>query len=181
MKSNIAIRSNIFVRSGGTELRGDIEFLRQVRGRGAVRALLNRLSIDTSPASLRAVLSPRQIGELIWETPCATCRAIPEGPIRLEGREIIAFRCPSATCETKTFRARTVLLPLALLQALSQKYREPISELVNDALSKKQHRRKKVRDSEPKVRIPVKLTPAQYYLFDDSDLEHALYCLLENT
>lgn len=173
MKSNIGIRSNVYVLNSDPAIKANPEFVRQVRGREAVLRLLQWLGIGPEPGSAGKVLSPRQLGELIWDTPCGRCGAIPEGLLTSSASPEIVFRCPQNICRGSTLRARTVLLPLALVHQLSAKFQEPIADLAHRMLGRVT-KKKAVDWAGPRVPIAIKLSPTQYYLYDDGQIQQVL-------
>jgi hypothetical protein len=119
MKSNITVRSNVFLRRTRDLLR-DRDFQKQVRGGRALRKLKAKLGIPDS--QFAGLLTPVQLAELRWDTPCSRCGCRPEGPITKNGFTVIEFRCPEGSCPSRSETInRTVLLDPALLDAAIQK------------------------------------------------------------
>lgn len=178
VKSNVTIRSNLFIRQP-VSLKEDHKFVKQVRGRPALAKLIARMPESESPGCRNSLLNQRQVAELVWETPCTKCGAIPEGPIWRNGQLEIAFRCPLAVCRAGSYRARTVSLDHNIVRKVTSALGLPLSEVVDIAL----------RNIDGKVfstigsaslRRPftVRLTPSQYHFLSDTDIEAALAALV---
>lgn len=175
MKSNITVRSNVYVRSH-LNLKDDTAFIRQVRGRSALLKLLVRISLRNDALLLRDKrLSQRQIAELAWEVPCAECGAIPEGPVTRIGREEIEFRCPKGRCDQLSLRGRTVLLDPNLVQRAVSGSTKRLTEVVQDALKEYQHEDGTLFVETPLKRpFTIRVTLSQHYFYSDRDIELAL-------
>jgi hypothetical protein len=176
MKSNVAIRSNIFVRAPGIASE-DFAFIQQVRGKHALSKLIQYLAAFDSS---NGPLSQRQVAELAWETPCAKCGAIPEGPVTKDGKLEIVFRCPLGTCQVTGVRARTVLLDYRVVTSVTAAYQLPLSDLVQQALkNEQQHTALKTDAATARRRFVIKLTPFQHRFLADADIERALAGLIK--
>jgi hypothetical protein len=174
-KSNITVRSNVFVRKH-SELKDDVAFIQQVRGRSALLKLLGRIPSQSGTVLFRdRRLSQRQIAELAWEVPCAECGAIPEGPVTRMGHEEIEFRCPRGRCGQVNLRGRTVLLDPDLVQRAIAGSTRSLTEVVQLALKEftPEDRASFVQTS-LKRPFPIRVTLSQHYFYSDRDIEMAL-------
>ena len=178
MKSNVTIRSNLFIRQP-VPIKEDRIFVKQVRGRTALTKLTSRLSEHESTGGRSGLLNQRQVAELVWETPCTKCRAIPEGPIWTDGQLEIAFRCPLAVCRGANYRARTVSLDQNVVGKVTSALRLPLSDVVAIALKKIDGKVLPTIGISPSRRpFTVRLSPSQYHFLMDSDIEAALAALI---
>jgi hypothetical protein len=178
MRSNITVRSNVFLRQE-TALKSDLSFIRQVRGRSALIKLLKLISVEARAHTARYLLTPRQVAELTWEIPCALCKAFPEGAIRSGSAETVVFRCPRGRCGAPVLRAKTVQIPLSLVKLLGDKFRQPIWTIAQAALDLDRVSTT-MGKHEPKVPIVLKLSPTQYHLYDDEQIVSALCAFVES-
>lgn len=177
MKSNVAIRSNLFIRQT-VSTKEDREFLKQVKGKTALVRLIAQFP-ELEPGSRSSALTQRQVAELVWETPCTSCGAIPEGPIWRNGKLEIAFRCPLTLCKVASYRARTVSLDRNIVTRATTALGLPLSEAIAIAL-------RGIDGKSPSttgvaaLRRPftVRLSPSQYHFLADIDIEAALAALL---
>jgi hypothetical protein len=181
MKSNVALKSNVYVRQG-VELFRDRPFLKQIRGRGALVKVLSRFSPAVDHlASARRVFTPRQIAEVAWEQRCDICGAIPEGPVTRGGVEQIEFRCPRGQCKTQTYRNKVVLLDLKLVAAATAKMKMTPAELVRRALETFRPcpgtLGSRIGRSTTR-RFPVRLTPYEFYFLTDEEIESSLFSFI---
>jgi len=174
-KSNITVRSNVFVRKHA-ELKDDIGFIRQVRGRSALLKLLGRIPSQAGTLLFRDKrLSQRQIAELAWEVPCAECGAIPEGPVTRMGHEEIEFRCPRGRCGQANLRGRTVLLDQDLVHRVLSGSTTSLTDVVQLALKEYiPETRTSFVQTSLKRRFSIRVTLSQHYFFSDRDIEMAL-------
>jgi hypothetical protein len=180
MNPNVTIKPNVFIKSS-TELVQDSNFLRQVRGRKALLAILRRICPSSSLLSTaRTYLSQRQLAELAWDVACAECGAFPEGAVKKDGKEEVQFRCPKKRCPSRQLVGRTVLLDPELVDRLIRAFGESLTELAAVALAEFQ----KSRSDEPAMQglrrpYTIALTSSQNYFFSDVDIESALRQLAE--
>ena len=130
MRSNVRLRSNVFPSNRP-------DWLFQVRGRPALRALLQWKAPGMGEAEAAALLRlrPRQVAELAWQIPCSQCDAMPEGSVSHLGSEAIEFRCPLGRCEDTSPRGALVNLDLELVNWGLSKFGCDISGLVQKALA----------------------------------------------
>ena len=180
MKSNVTVRSNLFIRDQAP-VKEDRPFLNQVRGKTALDKLIGQFPELKSSSFRNSVLNQRQLAELVWETPCTKCGALPEGPIRRDGQLEIAFRCPLAVCKAASYRARTVSLDQNIVRKATIALGLPLSEVVAIALRQIDG---EVLSSMGIVssRRPftVRLSPSQYHFLTDVDIEAALAALVSD-
>ena len=178
MQSNVTIRSNLFIRQP-VSVKEDRIFVKQVRGRIALAKLIARLSESESTGSRNGLLNQRQVAELVWETPCTKCGAIPEGPISSNGQIEIAFRCPLAVCKGANYRARTVSLDHNVVGKVTSALGLPLSEVVDIALKNIDGKVSSAIGIAPSRRpFTVRLSPSQYHFLTDADIEAALAALV---
>jgi hypothetical protein len=185
-RSNVSVRSNVFVRVN-LDPANDKEFLSQVRGREAILKLLHRIAPDQDIRQVALkYLSKNQLAEVAWQAPCATCGALPEGPVQgTKGLEI-QFRCPRGTCPTGSVIPRTVLLDIHLIRGITTKFGKTIPEILPSALQT--HEQISDRSLTPgsahahsnRRRIVVLLTRTQYHFLTDTDIESVLDEFLES-
>jgi hypothetical protein len=177
MKSNVSVRSNVYVRQG-VELIRDQPFLQQIRGRDALVKIVRRFNPAGDPSiSTRGLFSPRQAAEFAWEKRCDICRAIPEGLVTRGGVEQIEFRCPRGRCRTQSFRHKVLLLDLELVAEATAKAKTTPAEVVRMALEKLRPspRLKTLRRNRGVTRrFPLKLTPYEFYFFTHEEIELSL-------
>ena len=116
-RPNVSLRSNVMV--GTLEaLRRDPKLRQTVRGRRAIRQLMNSLGAEPSLHHLSA----RQLAELHQDHPCSSCLDHAVGPVVKDGRVVLEVRCPKGTCGMPS-TARSVALDeraLSRLVALSR-------------------------------------------------------------
>jgi hypothetical protein len=178
MKSNVTIRSNLFIRQP-VPVKEDRTFVRQVKGKTALCKLIAQFPELEASGYRHSVLSQRQVAELVWETPCTKCGAIPEGPIWRNGNLEIAFRCPLAVCRAATYRARTVSLDHNIVRTVTSALGLPLSEVVDVALRNIDGKDlSTIGIASSRRPFTVRLSPSQYHFLTDSDIEAALTALL---
>jgi hypothetical protein len=101
MKSNVKLRSNVFVRLP-VRLREDTGYRAQVRGREALRKMLDEIEIFDTADRAQRWLTPLQLHEWTGSLRCADCETQATGPVRVKtssGQVIrIQFRCPKGKC-----------------------------------------------------------------------------------
>ena len=176
-QSNVAVIPNVYVRSGAP-LEADRTFIGKVRGRSAIRLLLQRLVKDQDQkAACRRLLTPQQIAESAWQVPC-TCGAFPEGPIRRNNQIDIEFRCPNGRCESTNYRTRLCLLDIALVDRCTRVFGMDIREVIKKALALP---RSMSRDTHCSQRglVPIRLSLYEDNMLSDQDIELALHALVE--
>lgn len=176
-KPNVAVIPNVYVRSG-SPLEADRTFIGQVRGRGAIRLLLQRLAKDQDhKIASRILLTPRQIAESAWQVPC-TCGAIPEGPVRSTTQIDIEFRCPNGHCESTNYRNRLCLLDIALVDRCTKVFGMDIRAVVTKALALPRSMPRGMPSSRRGL-VPIRLTLFEDNMLSDQDIELALLTLVE--
>lgn len=178
MKSNVSVRSNVYVRRN-VDLFRDRSFLEQIRGRDALLMILRRFRPASDPgASTRDIFTPRQAAELAWAQPCEMCGAIPDGPVTRDGVEQIEFRCPRGRCRTQTYRNKVVLLDLDLVNRATAKVNMAPPEIVRKALDRFRPRPGTLAHARKRGitrRFVLKLTPYEFYFLTDEEIELSLF------
>lgn len=99
MKSNVSIKSNVYIKSG--DVLDDIDFMRQIRGEKALRLLLEKLNISIDEAN-DIGLTKEQLLELDGGSKCMINDPYggAYGPVAMEnGQEVMEFRCVREECE----------------------------------------------------------------------------------
>lgn len=180
MRSNVTIRSNVFVRRE-KELAKDAAFISQVRGHSALLRLLGRLAPNENPAqSARRYLTRQQLAQVAWQARCSLCDGLPEGPVSCNGTVEIQFRCPRNACIANNSLPRTVLIDVELVKRCSELLKKPFSEIVQDALRRDNghHPVRPVDEQRKRVRIPIRLSVSQWHFCTDSEIEMAIESLL---
>jgi len=162
MKSNVRLRSNVF-------LRGDAAYERCVRGSEAVVKMLERKNPqlcgnrdDWLLLREASLLEPRQILDVAWQVPCARCGSRPEGLVHGE----IQFRCPLGSCAAGAPRARTINLTPELLTRVTACSAD-IHQMVQAALSQYGREYPRGNNLPPRQQFPivVKLKPYQHLVY----------------
>jgi hypothetical protein len=176
MKSNVIVRSNVYIRSGA-DLERDSLFISQVRGRVALWQLLQRVAPGTEPTTAaRRHLNETQLSQVAWQARCAHCGASPEGPVVTPHGIEVEFRCPRAVCHTSSLIARTIAVDVAVLRESLDRFRKPISDIVQDALRAWRQRDGEPSTAPPGIRVSttIRLTLTQHHFLSDACIEHAL-------
>jgi hypothetical protein len=180
--SNVTVRSNVFIRK--TEDVGhDREFIAQVRGRAALETLLERLhpGFDRVDAA-RKHFSHGQLAEVAWQARCGHCGAFPEGPVLVNGKVEVQFRCPRQACPVAAFSVRTVLIDVELIRRSVDTLKQPFEAIVQEAL--KQPITELATALVPEVeRVPItlRMSLTQKYVFTDAHIENAVRRHLVNS
>lgn len=171
------LRSNVYLRTEGP-LGHDTEFLKRVRSRNAISKMLALLHVDrTSIPQLRRVLTSRQAAEWAWEHRCERCGCVPEGPVIVNGREEIRFRCPLGVCESRELVGKSILLDASLVDRVTRKVGLPLIQAVQLILGRTDCSCLKVsavRQPSRRVPVTVALTPWQRYMLTNEQIEAAL-------
>jgi hypothetical protein len=175
-ESNVVITSNVYVRES-VPLKDDLRFIAQVRGRVAIRKLLERLAPgQDAKSAARRFLSLRQIAESAWQSPCV-CGAFPEGPVTVGGEIDVKFRCPSKTCDSANFRTRFCLLDVELVHQVTAAFGRDIRDIIQMAISRPHLQIPEVPTCERRP-ITVRLSLFQDVVLTDEAIETSLRCLL---
>ena len=105
-KSNLCLKSNVYIRDPNKRLVQDLTFIRKMRGASAVHKLLDWFSVPRrsrrhdDPEIEKLVrdgrLTVAQQNALEWELRCLRCESIPCG-ITFKGN--YEFRCDRADCK----------------------------------------------------------------------------------
>src|SRR5215510_10424215 len=107
-KSNLCLRSNVYLRDPNSRLVHDMTFVHKIRGVGAVHKLLDWYAVPRGnrrpgdPEIERLVrmgkLTKAQQTALAWELRCVRCDSIPCG-VNFHGA--FEFRCERRDCRKK--------------------------------------------------------------------------------
>ena len=97
MKSNVMLRSNVYVRLG-VPIRDDPDYRAKVYGREALRKLLDKIEIFDTPDRAPRWLTMDQLQEWNEVTRCAVCKTQVVGPVRHGQTMTMEFRCPHGVC-----------------------------------------------------------------------------------
>lgn len=97
MKSNVRLRSNIYVRRP-VSVREDMKYRGKVHGRKALRKLLDKIERYDTPERAFQWLTKYQLKEWNGVMSCFHCRTQVYGPVRTGQTVSIEFRCPLAIC-----------------------------------------------------------------------------------
>lgn len=185
MKSNLRLRSNVYVRRPGVALGDDDNFVRHVRGGGAVRQLLGMLGVPPDrhrhddPEVIRLVrqgkLTRAQLNTLRWEVRCVECGCLPSG---LTFRGEIDFRCDTAGCALRKTPVRSVPVSDRALQTHTRG--GGFTELLERAVRECSGEPPEVRHEPPFSRVTVRVAPAADWLYTDEELSAFLTFALLN-
>src|ERR1017187_9358361 len=177
-RPNVTVRSNVYIRSP-EPLEKDHAFRAQIRGRGAIHILLQRLApFEDLRMASRRLLTPRQMAEVAWQVPCV-CGSYPEGPVLRNGTIDIRFRCPRGTCTSSSFRTRICLLDAELIAAGTRMFGLTVPELVEKALTETSRVATDSTTSQMRRRFAIRLTLFQDNMLTDEQVESALRSLVK--
>lgn len=179
IKSNVTVRSNVFVRRTA-DVREDSAFVAQVRGRSALESLLRRLEPGGDRVdAARKYFSREQLSQAAWQTRCGACGAFPEGPVLANGELEVQFRCPRQACHIALYSARTVLIDIELIRKCDEILKQPFEVIVHEALKQPVAELGTARlPAGNRVPITVRMTLTQKYIFTDAHVENAVRRLL---
>lgn len=99
MKSNVSIKSNVYIKTG--DVLDDIDFMRQIRGEKALRLLLEKLNLSIDDAKTIG-LTKEQLIEIEGGSKCLINDPYGGafGPVAIEnGQEVMEFRCVKEECD----------------------------------------------------------------------------------
>ena len=96
MKSNVRLRSNVYVRN--KSLRDDADYRGKVHGREALQTLLGAIERYDSGERAQKWLTPGQLMEWQEQNRCAMCKNVVYGPVRSDASLQLEFRCPHGKC-----------------------------------------------------------------------------------
>ena len=96
MRSNLRLRSNVYLREG--DLRNDVNYRSKIHGRKALRKLLDAIEVYDTPDRAVRWLTSEQLLEWREESRCAMCKTQVVGPIKEGSNSRIEFRCPHGRC-----------------------------------------------------------------------------------
>lgn len=97
MTSNVKLHANVYLRLP-VHVQDDPQYRSKVRGREALRKLLNKLEVFDTPERVTRWLTPYQQQEWAEVTRCADCEMQVVGPVRRGETVRTEFRCPRGTC-----------------------------------------------------------------------------------
>jgi hypothetical protein len=101
MKSNVMLRSNVYLRRP-VKLRDDQDYRAQIRGRKALRMMLDQIEIFDTADRAQRWLTPIQLKEWDQTLLCADCETQATGLVRIRTSlgEVVRmeFRCPKGNC-----------------------------------------------------------------------------------
>ena len=97
MKSNVKLRSNVYVRAAAP-VRDDPEYRAKVCGREALHKLLDKMEKFDTPDRASRWLTTDQLQEWNEVTRCAECKTQVVGPVRRGQMVTMEFRCPYGVC-----------------------------------------------------------------------------------
>jgi len=185
MRSNLRIRSNVYRRRHSLALGDDGEFVRQVRGAGAVQKLLGLLGVSPNnrrhddPGVLRLArqgrLTRAQLNTLRWAVRCVECGCLPSG---LTFRGEVAFRCDVPGCAQRKTPVRSVPIPDQVLRP--SKHSGSLTELLERAITECRGEPPEVRRVPPFSRVTVRVNPTADWLYSDEELSAFLTFALLN-
>jgi hypothetical protein len=186
-RSNLRMRSNVFLRDPAALLRDDRKFLQHVRGLSAIRKLLGCLGLQ--PAQQRyddpEVLSLVQLDKLTraqqnalkWELACSRCNSIPCG-VNFRGE--FEFRCERADCtasQVSQLVARRIPVPR---EELRQSRQDPC-EILEQAINRCRGIVPEIDLRPPFHPLPIRIRSDLDHLYNDQQLAKFLvYGILHN-
>lgn len=187
MRSNLQIRSNVYVRRPGVALGDDIEFVKHVRGADAVQQLLGMLGVppnkrrhddpEVTRLARRGILTRAQLNTLRWAVRCVECGCLPSG---LTFRGEVAFRCDISGCALLKTPVRSVTIPDQALKLNRQG--SSFTELLERAIAECRGEPPKVKRVPPFSRVTVRVNPTADWLYSDEELSTFLtFALLNGT
>lgn len=175
MKSNLILRSNVYLRDVSLPLQKDHQFIRQVRGAPALHKLLSMWGIPPGHRHYDHVevlnllrqgrLTRKQVNTLKWELRCVKCGCIPVG---VTFRNAVEFLCKESGCETASKPVRTILIPSATLK--THPPRASWDEILSCAIESCQGKPPKLALGSPKSRIVVRVAPTDDWIYGDDEL-----------
>ena len=173
-KSNLRLRSNVYLRRNSVSLEQDDAFVRQVRGT-AVLKLLGMYGVPiahrrhTDPEVLNLLrqgkLTQRQLNTIKWELRCVRCDCIPIG-LSFEGS--VDFRCDEQGCAQLKSSARSILVPDAVLTEYPPKTNR--DQILAEAIRMCDGVPPDVTLEPPRTRLVVRVPNTLDWLYSDSDL-----------
>lgn len=175
MRSNLNLRSNVYLRKRSVALQNDEAFLGQVRGESAVGKLLGMYGIpgghrrhsDSEVIALfrQNKLTQRQLNTIKWELRCIRCDCIPVG---VSFRDVVEFRCSEPGCAQSSTPVRSVLIPDSILAG-----HPPTTgweQILSGAIQSCRGVLPEFSTEQPRTRIVVRVAPTADWLYSDSEL-----------
>jgi hypothetical protein len=135
LKPNVKLRSNVYIRRN-PDIRKDVNFQSQIRGRDALSRLIAKISPGTSEFTAARYLSFHQRVQYCIELRCAHCGSIPEGPVRQNGSVFYDFRCPEGQCKIRPIVVRQVDLDRRVAQKCVNLFGPDIDATIRRALDR---------------------------------------------
>jgi hypothetical protein len=179
-KSNVTLLPNVHLRAE-CNVREDVRFQQQVRGREALLRLLRMVEPGGHVESAaRRYLTGWQRAELGWQTRCAECNAYPFGPVRRKGVRHLEFRCPRRVCPASSTTTRSLRLNQTVVEEVTARMDLPAIHAITKLLQDRDIRPAGayVQDREELCYYPVRLSWTQYYSLSDEDVEAELKRIL---
>ena len=181
-RSNVTIRSNVFVRREPL-VEDDRTFLAQVRGRSALGQLLRRLEPrrELQGPVARRYFTREQLAWAARVGRCGECNAFPEGPVCVDGEIEVQFRCPRGTCAAPRHQPHVLSLRQEVIRRCVDVFQKPLSDIVQDALRLElpdDSQGRGVAAATDRVPAVIHLTLTQKHFNSDHDIEMALERLL---
>jgi hypothetical protein len=174
-RSNLQIKSNVYARRPEVALGDDLEFVRHVRGAGAVQQLLGMLGVpphkrrhddpEVTRLARRGVLTRAQLNTLRWAVRCVECDCLPSG---LTFRGEVAFRCDIPGCALLKTPVRSVTIPDQALKLYKQG--SSFTELLECAIAECRGEPPKVKREPPFSRVTIRINPTADWLYSDEEL-----------
>lgn len=175
MRSNLRLRSNVYLRQRSIALRDDKAFVPQLRGESAVRKLLGMYGIpsghrrhnDSEVIALfrQHKLTHRQLNMIKWELRCIRCDCIPVG---VTFRDAVEFRCSEPGCAQYSTPVRSILIPDSVLVA------HPPStaweKILSGAIQSCRGVPPDLPTEQPRTRVVVRVAPTADWIYSDGEL-----------
>jgi hypothetical protein len=185
LRSNLRLKSNVYVRNTSLELRDDEAFVHQVRGESAVRRLLGMYGIPPERRShsdsevigllTRGRLTQRQLNTIKWGLPCVRCGCIPIG---VTFGDVVESRCDEPGCVQRTMPVRPILIPESVVRDHA-----PFSswgQILSDAIQSCGGVPPAPSCDQPTLRIAVRIAPTAEWIYTDSELSAFIIYGLKN-
>ncbi len=175
MKSNLTLRSNVYLRQPDTPLTGDAAFIKQVRGIEAVHQLLGMLGVPPDkrrPDDAEIIrlgrsgkLTRGQFNTLRWNIRCTECNCLPSG---LTFQGVVAFRCDVPECAENRTPVKSILVPDQIIGRVRQSL--SLTKALDRAITQCRGVPPEVKLSPPYSRVTVRVSPTADWLYTEEDL-----------
>jgi hypothetical protein len=175
MKSNLTLRSNVYLRQPETSLADDMAFVEQVRGIGAVHKLLGMLGVPPDkrrhgdPEIMRLARSGKltrtHLNTLRWSLRCSECNSLPSG---LTFQGAVAFRCDLPGCDEDRTPVKSVLIPDHVIRRKGQNL--SLTKALDWSISQCRGVPPNVNLSPPYSRVAVRISPTADWLYTEEEL-----------